>query len=81
VKKWGPNDNIICYKFILIVLSQSGIISKNLWERQVRALKARGSRRRRGGEMWGGSVPLPTGGGVWGGGYAHSAEKIFNLGS
>jgi len=33
------------------------------------------TRAERGG-MWGGGVPLPTGGGAWGGGYAPSAENL-----
>ena len=29
--------------------------------------------------VWGGGVPLPTGGGVWGGGYAPSPEFFFDF--
>ena len=40
---------------------------------------ARENRGAEGGEVWGGGVPLPTGRGVWGGGYAPSPEKFLNF--
>ena len=36
-------------------------------------------RRRRGGEVWGGGVPLPTVGGVYGGGCAPSSEFFLDF--
>jgi len=47
-----------------------------------RAQKARddrGAEGAEGGWVWGGGVPLPTGGGVWGEGCAPSPEKFLNF--